>query len=404
MECSGGTKKLMMSGSEAGTMTFTFGNNTDTKPTFVTSITTTGACVSLKVYYEGGGSDTIDTTGGSATPVNKENVFKMEVGCTGAGAVEEIKYMFCPPEVTCPLFELDFGTLQRGHFVTDELQSSYHVVISAEKDRGPAWTPRKNPGCTSTGTSPNQACYTTHVNEGGAPRVFDTSTPQCRNPSNNRWSWGDPDLGAPHKEFGGDGVGCGGGQYYMRKKRGSSENGLYNTQKRWSPPARNNCVFIDDFHTGNLVRNEADRVINPWVNQYSQGNVLIISENNPGPTALDKVTFDTGNRCPDDTGGVRTDCHNCAPAFYETCPPNNIFTFVGSYCVICREDLSFLILTFPFTCKVLISLIQMKEIPQKLGSRMPMAPTTLTWLASLPSRLPRLVTMDLPMLLWSKKV
>ncbi|KAG7369376.1 polymorphic outer membrane domain containing protein [Nitzschia inconspicua] len=296
ISCPSGIKTLEANGNGPSTLFFSL-----TDPTFVSTVTTTGLCTKVKLFFSTGGSQTVDVS--STNMIMKNDVMKMEVQCTGAGGVTELDYRFCPPPPTCPLVSLDFNSLVRGQWVHDEFQTSHHVVISAKKTKGglthKAFTPVK----TSSGYSDTDAgCKTRSGNScaewnEGVPRVFDTAIPQCQS-STGAWSWGDPDLGAPNAEFGGRGIGCGGGMYYMRLKT-SAENTLYNTQRSWNPPARDNCLFVDSFH-GNPVTSPQNRVINPWVNNQTQGLVLIISEHNPGNNPTENLNTEV--RCPDDTG------------------------------------------------------------------------------------------------------
>lgn len=293
VNCAGGTKTtLEANGGGPSTLVFAL-----KEATFVNTVTTTGLCDQVEVFFASGESEIVDLS--STNMVMKDNVVKMEVGCTGAGGVEEINYMYCPPPPSCPLKTLDFSNLVRGQWVHDEFEQSHFVVISAKKTHSSmthkAFTPVKNGGgnygTSDAGCKTQSGSSCAEWNE-GVPRVFDTAEPQCGG------KWGDPDLGAPNVQFGGKGVGCGGGSFYMKPKN-SSTNGLYNTQRNWNPPARDNCIFVDSFH-GNPVYSPQARVVNPWVNNQTQGLVLIINENNPGsdPTG----TFNTEAKCPDDTG------------------------------------------------------------------------------------------------------
>lgn len=299
VDCSGG-KKLVMSGSQEGTIIFTMKD-----PTFVNYVTTTGLCKEVTVELTNGSTEVIDLdlSGGM---VMRDNVAIMTVGCTGAGSIKEISYMFCPPEPECPLVRLDFNGLTRGNFITDELKSTHYVEISAIKRDTSlthrAYTPAKNLNCSG------QSCYTQDAGcltvsggrcqewKAGAPRVFDTSVPTCGG------STGDPDLGAPNREFpGGVGEGCGGGTYYQRKKASNgSQNSLYTTQLSWSPPPNPGCIYTTGIH-GSAVNSPNARVVNPFVNNSTQGMVLVINE---WPTTKTSAPF-SGNDCPDDTAKVR---------------------------------------------------------------------------------------------------
>ncbi|KAG7369379.1 outer membrane adhesin like protein [Nitzschia inconspicua] len=295
VSCHGGKKTLEANGSGPSTLIFSL-----TDPTFVSTVTTTGLCTKVKLFFFTGGSQTVDVS--STNMIMKNDVMKMEVQCTGAGGVTELDYRFCPPPPTCPLVSLDFNSLVRGQWVHDEFQTSHYVVISAKKTHGGlthlAFTPVKTGSgysITDAGCKTRSGSSCAEWNE-GVPRVFDTAIPQCQSPT-GVWSWGDTDLGAPNAEFGGRGIGCGGGMYYMRT-RTSAENTLYNTQRSWNPPARDNCLFVDSFH-GNPVTSPQNRVINPWVNNQTQGLVLIINEHNPGDNPTHNLNTET--RCPDDT-------------------------------------------------------------------------------------------------------
>lgn len=117
----------------------------------------------------------------------------------------------------CPVTEMDFNMLQPGQYIHDELWDSHGVKITAIPEGTKGYAP------------------------GGAVRVFDTTDKdQC-----------DPDLNTPHTDFGGDGVGCGGGIWEMNE-------------------VNHVCYYVLD--------DQGEKIPNPWPNNLSLGNVLIIQE------------------------------------------------------------------------------------------------------------------------------
>ena len=135
-------------------------------------------------------------------PVDIADVKQLTVIFGGSGAVAHLKYRICgeiptaAPSVsptdlpasptsaptasptTCPYTDLNFDSLTRGDYITDQLEDLYGVTITAAGSSGSGYTPA------------------------GAARVFDTNI--------TGGVQGDPDLGSPNEGCGGPGEGLGG--------------------------------------------------------------------------------------------------------------------------------------------------------------------------------------------------
>jgi hypothetical protein len=237
------------------------------QPTYVATVEISGQCNGIRLFFASGGSQVMDvsirdTNGG--VWIYKKDVIKVEVQCPGAGVLEAITYMFCPIN-GCPVFHLDFSDLSPGQYISDEWKLSKGVIIEALRD---------GVGHTEQGFTPSRSSgYQTNVVTGGAARAFNTANPIE-----------DPDLGAPNQDFGGPGKGCGGGKFYQY----SSNTGCQSfAGSNGIPNCNPGCVYSVGKSTTKAT-SASQLVLNPFVNDTPQGNVLIIQEEkktNPDDTS-----------------------------------------------------------------------------------------------------------------------
>jgi hypothetical protein len=240
----------------SGTIEVTFAT-----PTSVVSAELSGMCNSMSLQLKSGAVEVVNidplSTSGGPFQINKTNVVKISVVCVGAGALEEISYVLCPID-GCPMFHLDFSDLVQGQYISDEWKDSKGVIIEAIPDGG-GFTPSRSSG------------YVTNSRfGGGAARTFNTGN-----------NIEDIDLGTPNRDFGGPGLGCGGGKFVQRQRRNSAE-----TCQSWAgtngiPVCNPNCIYTRGDGVKALGGSEsAGLVLNPYVNDKAIGNVIIIQESN----------------------------------------------------------------------------------------------------------------------------